>query len=117
MRNSGTKNRFKTFGGKISNIPPDATAFFWRDALFWMLVQTDYNDDSEENRRIAAVEDVIDVIRSEAFSDGSYVNIPDILLNNFLEEYYGDNLTRLRVIKTKYDPNNFFKFAQSINGI
>ena len=104
-------------GGKISDVPPDETAFFYRDAHYWLLVQSDYNDDSEENRRIAAVEEVINVIRAEQFSDGAYVNIPDILLNNFLEMYYGDNLPRLRVIKTKYDPKNFFKFAQSITGV
>jgi len=33
---------------------------------------------------------------------------------NALKSYYGDNLLELIKIKHKYDPNNFFKFEQSI---
>ncbi|WP_342772898.1 BBE domain-containing protein [Ectobacillus funiculus] len=33
---------------------------------------------------------------------------------NFGREYYGANFARLREVKAKYDPENFFHFPQSI---
>jgi hypothetical protein len=44
---------------------------------------------------------------------GSYINVPDSSIND-LRTYYGDNLARLQQIKRKYDPQNVFRFEQSI---
>lgn len=47
----------------------------------------------------------------------AYVNVfqTELIPNeNFMQAYYGPNATRLRQIKTKYDPTNVFHFAQSI---
>ena len=47
-------------------------------------------------------------------SDQSYQNFIDGAETNYLRAYYGTNLERLVEIKRKYDPNNLFRFPQSI---
>ncbi|AGE62738.1 hypothetical protein C663_0903 [Bacillus subtilis XF-1] len=45
---------------------------------------------------------------------GDYVNWPDIEIRNWPRTYYGENVERLRRVKTKYDTENVFRFEQSI---
>jgi hypothetical protein len=47
-------------------------------------------------------------------SDQSYPNFIDGAETNYLRAYYGTNLERLVDVKRKYDPNNLFRFSQSI---
>jgi hypothetical protein len=44
----------------------------------------------------------------------SYVNFPNRELTDWAQKYYGSNLTRLSEVKSTYDPDNAFKFLQSI---
>lgn len=46
---------------------------------------------------------------------GAYVNYIDPLQKGWAEAYYGDNLTRLRAIKSAADPTGFFHFQQSVD--
>ncbi len=47
-------------------------------------------------------------------SNKVYVTAPDLMLKNYLEKYYGNNLSRLVKIKNHYDPENIFSYTQSI---
>lgn len=46
---------------------------------------------------------------------GAYVNYIDPLQRDWATAYYGENLTRLRTIKTAADPDGFFRFQQSVD--
>src|SRR5690606_16857899 len=50
----------------------------------------------------------------QPFIVGSYINVPDQGIKNSGPVYYGANYPRLRRVKAKYDPENVFRFPQSI---
>jgi hypothetical protein len=50
----------------------------------------------------------------QPYVTGSYVNVPDHSISDWATAYYGDNYPRLRKVKSKYDPLEFFQYEQSI---
>ncbi|KAN0000911.1 hypothetical protein ACTFIZ_001373 [Dictyostelium cf. discoideum] len=48
------------------------------------------------------------------FGNQIYQNYPDNESSNWQFAYYGNHYQKLQQIKQKYDPNNYFKFQQSI---
>ena len=48
------------------------------------------------------------------FSGGAYQNFPDRTQADWPHAYYGDNFSRLVEVKRTWDPDNLFRFAQSI---
>ncbi len=104
------------FGGAINRVASDATAFAHRNALF----SVQYNASWDPNAPASVVAanhtwltNTWQSMRPYA-SGGAYVNYSDPDLTDWQHAYYGTNLPRLQKIKTTYDPNNFFHFAQSI---
>jgi hypothetical protein len=47
-------------------------------------------------------------------SGGVYPNFPDPELEGWARAYHGANLDRLMHVKATYDPENVFRFTQSI---
>ncbi len=112
---SGDLVLFQT-GGRINDIAPEATAFVHRDSRWLLVVSASWSEDDPA--------DVVD--RARAWQDGfyadlgrfarggAYQNFTDPVLQDWAEAYYGTNLPRLRAIKRAVDPDNVFRFAQSI---
>jgi FAD/FMN-containing dehydrogenase len=48
------------------------------------------------------------------YVNGAYVNVPHAGLADWETAYWGPNVDRLRTIKAKYDPDDVFRFEQSI---
>ena len=78
--------------------------FYWQDALY-------------DNVFVAAVEESVNRLTAVAWKEGLLDNNPTALYGNYvnaetpLVEIYGDNLPKLRALKTKIDPKNVMGLA------
>ncbi len=81
-------------GGKIREISPVSTAYFFRMRLISWGIQSVWEDDcyGEINRRWLYPR--FQYIKG--LTEGSYVNFPYNRLPDYEEEYYGENVCRLR---------------------
>jgi FAD/FMN-containing dehydrogenase len=106
--------QFDSYGGKITQIPVTDTAFCHRaDTKFCMHYQISWRNPSQDEHNMQWVNDFKKAMKPHV-SGFNYVNYCDREIENFARSYYGNNLERLVEIKRKYDPDNFFSFAQSI---
>ena len=89
-----------------------ATAYYYRDAKFIIGIQSVWEEDSFAEINKEWVKENFITIKD--MTVGSFVNFPMDELDNFEQEYYGENISKLKEIKSKYDPLNVFKFPQAI---
>lgn len=101
-----------SLGGAYSDIDPNDTAYFYRDAEFFLQYSLQWLEDENASQRIREV----DTLRQRLlpYTKGDYIGNPDTHIRDYLTTYYGGNVNRLRCIKRKYDPHNVFHFPQSI---
>ncbi|RIQ12433.1 FAD-binding oxidoreductase [Jiangella rhizosphaerae] len=106
---------FFAWAGGYGRMPVDATAFPHREESFLVNVATVVEDPaprvtSAASDRLAELWNVV----QPWGSGGAYVNFPDPLLLEGEAAYHGANLARLRAVKRRYDPDDCFRFHQSI---
>ncbi len=101
------------FGGAVSQVSNDATAFAHRDAPFAFSQDSFWEDPDESEANIKWVQDFWQVMRAHS-PKGAYVNFMADEGEDRVKESYGDNYDRLVELKNKYDPNNLFKLNQNI---
>jgi FAD/FMN-containing dehydrogenase len=107
---------FDALGGAVNRVAPTATAFVHRNALFDAQYTTDWNYGANSQavaRQAAWLSSFWTSMRPYA-SGQAYQNYIDPTLPNWQQAYYGVNYTRLTQVKTTYDPNRVFNFAQAI---
>lgn len=104
---------FLGLGGAVKDKKPTETAFYYRDAEYFAIYSVQWLKDSEDKASIAEV----DALRESLlpYTQGDYIGNPDRNLKDPLVAYYGGNVARLREIKAKYDPDNLFRYEQSIS--
>jgi len=103
---------FLNSGGVMNQVPSKATAFFWRNTKYYLEWDASWTKESEAQKNIKLVEKTRTQL--QPYVIGSYVNVPDLNIEDYGQEYYGDNFARLQKIKAQYDPENVFNFIQSI---
>ncbi|MFB9762542.1 FAD-binding oxidoreductase [Ectobacillus funiculus] len=99
-------------GGAVAKVPSNATAYFYRKALYNLSIWSTWSSPEGAAPGIRWVEEFRKAMLP--FTQGIYVNTPDLSIENWPKAYYGSNFTRLTQVKAKYDPENIFKFPQSI---
>lgn len=103
-------------GGAISATDPEATAFAQRTSPFMVSIDGNWSDPAHDESAVAWV-------RSQ-WAEVSRFGTGDVYLNFTgradeppdadLDSAFGRNLRRLREIKAKYDPHNFFRHNNNI---
>jgi FAD/FMN-containing dehydrogenase len=105
--------QIRALGGAVARVAPEATAFAHRQRRLMINVAAFINDEADRPVRQAWVDDV--TRRLDQGVPGAYVNF----LNNegparVREAYPGSTWDRLRAIKARYDPDNFFRRNENI---
>ena len=103
---------FYGLGGVIKEVKKDSTAFYHRDANFILGFQSVWEEAKYAPANVKWFKDKLNYIKP--LTNGAFINFPYSDLDNYEEEYYGENVNLLRLIKEKYDKNDFFSFEQDI---
>ena len=94
---------FSPWGGAYNRVESTATAFAHRDVRFLLKM----TGPAEWLRHVWQ--------ETRGYgSGGVYPNFPDPGLDDALTAYHGTNLPRLQRVKAAYDPDNVFRFPQSL---
>jgi hypothetical protein len=103
-------------GGAINRVDDDATAFAHRSALFSIRFTAFWSVTAPADVGAAHLGWVRDThaAMQPFVSHGAVTNYADPELEGWAAAYYGSHLERLVAVKRLYDPDNFFRFAQSI---
>lgn len=99
--------------GAASRVPPEATAFGLRDALWNLDVIGQWVDADEADRHIRWVRECWAALEPHA-TGGVYVNHLGADEPERVRAAYGKNYARLVEVKQRYDPTNFFRLNQNV---
>jgi FAD/FMN-containing dehydrogenase len=102
--------------GAINDVAPGATAFVHRDGRFVTQYQARWRTGaprSTADANLAWTNGLYSAV-ARYRSGFAYQDYIDPELPDWQHAYYGSNFARLRRVKAKYDPDDFFRFARSI---
>jgi FAD/FMN-containing dehydrogenase len=103
----------QAYGGAISDVPDDDTAFSQRGTAFEYVCAARWTDPAEDAARIAAARNCAS--RLEPFASGVYVNVlVDEGEAGVRRAYPEAKLARLTALKDAVDPDNIFHLNQNI---
>ena len=101
------------YGGAINRYPVADSAFVHRNVDMDLVVDIFWRNDGEKAQMQSWLAGLMQICAP--FMNGQvYQNYPNSNLQNFAYAYWGDAYPRLQQVKRAYDPNNFFRYQQSI---
>ena len=117
ISNPGIIFQINTLGGNI-NLPEfeKNSAYPHREFNFLGELQAYWENPNQEKRLVGAFEEIQKIIKSNGVT-AHYRNYPDINFDDWKNAYYGTNYEKLQSIKTKFDPEDLFHYAQGIQAI
>ena len=103
------------FGGEMSRVDADGTAFAGRDAAFMLSVEANWDDRMACERNVSWAREAWADLRRFS-SGGLYVNFAGFGEEgeDLVRAAYGDNYDRLAEIKRTYDPTNLFRHNRNV---
>ena len=105
---------FEPYGGAINQLPRDANAFVHRNADMDVFVDVFWMDPQQEQQVKAYLDDCMKLL--DPLGNGeSYQNYPRLSQTDYRQRYWAEQFPKLLAIKRKYDPDNSFRYAQSVS--
>lgn len=102
-------------GGATLRVSRDATPFPWRDGAYILDAMAQWGSEDQSNEALAWVNECRRRLSPYSIDKrAAYLNYIDAGLKDWRYAYYAENYDRLREIKSEWDQDNFFNYAQSI---
>ena len=108
-----TQIEFAYLGGAAAQMPANETAFGDRSAPFIMNLLANWADPSADPGNISWVRGLFKKLRP-AMKPGVYVNFMSGDEQDRVPEAYHERWDRMVAVKTRYDPENFFRLNQNV---
>lgn len=109
-----------SYGCRINEVAPDATAVPQRSSIMKLQYQTYWTKKEDDDVNLNWIRNFYNDMYGpegpypDGLMDGCYVNYPDTDLKNWQYLYYKDNYLKLQQVKKNWDPLNIFNHKQSI---
>jgi len=104
-------------GGKASQKQRSDTAFRWRDGDYHAYIMIEWEDKWLESEMRSFCTAFKKRLREFSMSQAAaFINFADRQMNrsSYVKAYYGNNYRKLQRVKQAWDPDNYFRFTQSI---
>lgn len=103
-----------TLGGMVNDEAfAQSSCYAHRNQNYLSELQTYRNSSAQGQKMIQAFDDVQKIFFSNGIS-AQYRNYPNLEFPNWETAYFGNNYKKLQEIKRQFDPENIFRFEQSI---
>jgi len=110
---SETQIELAYLGGAAGRIPAHETAFGDRSAPFILNLLANWSDPSGDADNISWIRAIFNKLRP-AMKPGAYINFMSGDEQDRVPEVYHDRWDRMVVVKSHYDPTNFFRLNQNV---
>jgi FAD/FMN-containing dehydrogenase len=104
---------FTALGGAVNRVSPTATAFVHRRSRMLAQYIASWGAGASGGTAQSWLTSAHDAMKPYA-SGAAYQNYTDPTLKDWRKAYYGDAAARLAKVKTSYDPQRFFSYAQGL---
>ncbi len=104
------------FGGATASVAADTTAFGDRSMPYMFSIDSVWPEAKDDDANINWTRNLWEKMKRHSHKGRMYLNFPGMGEEGekLLEDTFGENYSRLREIKRKYDPDNRFRFNQNL---